>query len=330
MRDLFIKVIVFVCLLFVFLFKTEHLAANNFIKINLPHGVSFELPKNWVIFSGHERITLNSAVESVLDLSDIEYLSTNISFAANLYGSSDNTIGILNLQYYPFIELSQEDAINASNQDLIDLDQMIKENIVVSLQAAGAQLLTWNGTKNSTINGVNSFVSEYIRRSYNSSDTFRVRLIRVFNDGKSFTLTISYNESVEVALMPITDRIIKTLQVEGLPKSQVGNERYNLTEIGTYESNWFLLLLISIMITWSIGLIPPITIRFIFKKAAIKKNSAIGIVIFFWFPNLIVFSALGSEGNVHFTLMLIAFVSYSILRFGHKKDKLKSEVQPLH
>jgi hypothetical protein len=319
MRDLFIKIIVSVCLLFVFLFKAEHLAANNFIKINLPHGVSFELPKNWVVFSGHERITLNSAVESVLDLSGIEYLSTNISFAANLYGSSDNTIGILNLQYYPLIELTQVDAINASNQDLIELDQVIKENIVVSLQAAGAQLLSWNGTKSSTVNGVNSFVSEYIRGSINGSDTFRVRLIRVFNEGKSFTLTISYNESVEVALIPITDRIIKTLQVEGLPKSQVGNELYNLTEVGADGSNWFLLLLISIMITWSIGLIPPITIRFIFKKAPIKKNSAIGIVIFFWFTNLIIFSALGSEGNVHIALTLIAFVSYSILRFGNKK-----------
>ena len=76
-------------------------ASDNFAKISLPRGVSIELPKNWVVLSGNQRITLDSAVESGLDLSGIEQEGAEFPFAANYYDDEGNIIGILNIRYYP-------------------------------------------------------------------------------------------------------------------------------------------------------------------------------------------------------------------------------------
>lgn len=77
-------------------------------------------------------------------------------------------------------------------------------------------------------------------------------------------------------------------------------------------------LLLSLLLTWSIGLLPPVLIRFLFLRRPIGKWPAIGICTFFWFFNVILFSALGSESKTHAALILVALASYWILRRERK------------
>jgi len=78
-------------------------------------------------------------------------------------------------------------------------------------------------------------------------------------------------------------------------------------------------LLISFMLTWGIGLLPPVLIRFVFLKRPIGKWPAAGICMFFWFVNLILFSILGSQSKTHAALTLVAMVSFWILRKERKQ-----------
>jgi len=70
----------------------------------------------------------------------------------------------------------------------------------------------------------------------------------------------------------------------------------------------------SIVLTWGIGLAPPIVIRYAILKRPMNKWPAIGTCAAFWFFNVILFTALGSKSKTHAALTLIAFVSYWILR----------------
>lgn len=70
----------------------------------------------------------------------------------------------------------------------------------------------------------------------------------------------------------------------------------------------------SFILTWSIGLAPPLVIRYAIVKAPMDRWPAIGTCVFFWFINIIVFTSLGSHSKTHTALTLIAFVSYWILR----------------
>lgn len=96
----------------------------------------------------------------------------------------------------------------------------------------------------------------------------------------------------------------------------------NETEIN-FEEYWWLSLIISALLTWGIGLLPPVLIRFVFVKRPISKKVAIIIVSVFWFFNLMLFIALGSQSKTHLALFLVAVASYYILRKGHKKNNNK-------
>ena len=190
---------------------TMAFATDNFVKVSLPKGVSIELPKNWVVKSDNQRITLDSAVESGLDSFGIEQEGSELSFAANYYDDKGNKQGILNVRYYPLLELTQADARSVSAQEVSELDAALKESMIPPMKKFGMVITSWAGTQKITINGITVFLTEYRRSSVDGIGEFRVRLARVLDANKSFTLTVSYHES-SVLLKPITDRIIKLTQ----------------------------------------------------------------------------------------------------------------------
>ena len=73
-------------------------------------------------------------------------------------------------------------------------------------------------------------------------------------------------------------------------------------------------ILFYIAVTWSIGLAPPLIIRYIIAREPISKRPALLICIIFLIFNLFLFSVLGSESKTHAVLFVIAGVSFAILR----------------
>ena len=83
-------------------------------------------------------------------------------------------------------------------------------------------------------------------------------------------------------------------------------------------------IIVSIFLTWGIGLIPPLLIRYVFVKRRISKWPAISVCILFLIFNIILFTAIGSTNKTHFALVLIAFISYWILHNKPKKYDLEN------
>lgn len=86
-------------------------------------------------------------------------------------------------------------------------------------------------------------------------------------------------------------------------------------------------LILSIIITWTIGLTPPLLIRYAFLRRPMAKKPAIGTSAFFWFLNIILFIAMGSKSKTNAVLLLIAFISYKILNKGYTKFKTREDYE---
>ena len=80
-----------------------------------------------------------------------------------------------------------------------------------------------------------------------------------------------------------------------------------------------LTLVVSFIVTWGIGLTPPLLMRFVILRRPIGKWWAIGTVSVLWVVNLAIAIALGSTSKTHTALFLVVLVSYFILRMGAKK-----------
>lgn len=122
-------------------------------------------------------------------------------------------------------------------------------------------------------------------------------------------------------------KITNSLNLEGVIKSS-GTDAVTINGIShgsvvmefLYGEQWGLVLFLSFLLTWGVGLAPPLLIRFAFMRRPIGKGWAIGIVALFWVFNIVLFTALGSQSKSHGALALVAFVSYAILRKGAKKQ----------
>ncbi len=187
-------------------------ATGNFVSIILPQDVSINLPKNWVILTSNQRITLDTAVQSTLDLSGIVQQTSELPFAANYYDDQGRVVAILNIRYYPNLDVSQRDARDATSYDIEQLDAASYEQSYNELNSAGMSMTSRLGTTKKTINGVTAFINQYNRASVRGPDNFRVRLVRVFAGGRSFTLTVSHLDLAEILLRPIADKIINSLK----------------------------------------------------------------------------------------------------------------------
>ncbi len=75
-------------------------------------------------------------------------------------------------------------------------------------------------------------------------------------------------------------------------------------------------LILSFAVTWLVGLTPPVVIRYVIARRPMGKLPAVGICALFWIFNVVLFTAMGSQSTRHTALMVVALVSYWILRRG--------------
>lgn len=178
----------------------------TYVSIRLPKDVSIELPRNWILMSGNERITLDAAAIAQ-GLGDFRH---DLAFAANYYDEGGKTAAYLNSNYYPTQVVTQSVVSSFSGEDIRNIDSLLQQELQKGITLAGGTLVAWLGTSRQTINGTAALVSEY--RSSSPYGSFRTRLVRVLDAGRSFTLNVSYREDHADLLQPISDRIIRSLR----------------------------------------------------------------------------------------------------------------------
>ncbi len=146
-----------------------------------------------------------------------------------------------------------------------------------------------------------------------------VRLVRVFAGKESFTLTVSYLESASTKLLPITDHIINSLTLASV---SAVSKRPAISSVmrDLYGEQWVLVLIISFLWTWGVGLAPALLIRFVFMHRPIAKVWAVVTVALWWAAMVLLGSVLGRHGKPSTALALVAVASYAILRKGAKRQ----------
>lgn len=88
-----------------------------------------------------------------------------------------------------------------------------------------------------------------------------------------------------------------------------------------YGHLWWLTIIVSFVLTWGIGLIPPLLIRYAIIRRPLSKAWAIGLVALLWMVNIVIFTTLGSKNKTHAALFLVAWTSYIILKKENKAGK---------
>lgn len=189
-------------------FLSRAYATADFVTIALPKDVTISIPNNWTTLSNNRKMELKSFVEQKFDLN----IDLSLPFFANYY-LNDVAVGRVNILYYTMKNFTQQDVMLLSSDAMDYLDRELRKLIQQRLPETGATITSWEGSKRKKLNGVVALITEYHTYDDYDSDTFRVRLVRVFAGDRSLNLTVSYSERHTTLLKDITNKIIYSLSM---------------------------------------------------------------------------------------------------------------------
>ena len=133
------------------------LGSSNFVRVPLGKGASIEVPKNWIVLSGNQRITIDTFVEA----KGYRLTESTLNFAANLYDDRGKTIALVNARFYPENPITQDEARQISSSDLKEIDVEMRKAAEAPLKAMGVRMTNWYGSKMQVINGLHVLVHEH-------------------------------------------------------------------------------------------------------------------------------------------------------------------------
>jgi len=127
--------------------------------VSLPQGVSLEIPKNWTIYSGNERML----VDTWLEAKGFAQVDSKAGFIAELYNDNNQRLGALHLRYFPDAPYTQAQVRAFSATDIAALDRVTRESSENASRVMNTKILSWEAARIKTINGIAALVMGYSR-----------------------------------------------------------------------------------------------------------------------------------------------------------------------
>ena len=189
--------------------------ASSFVNVELPQNISFQMPRNWVVSSGTEMISLEAFFKSLMPQS-----TNDMSFQATLKNEKTQSIARLQVHYWKS-EKRQMDIMGLLDFDLAAYNNSMRNQMTVQLHRVGSRMTSWRGTTKENINGLNVLISEYSRTSQSIAGHFRVQVLRIYCGLNSFSLLVSYHEEAILPLRPTVNKIISTLESDSCKDESV-------------------------------------------------------------------------------------------------------------
>jgi hypothetical protein len=183
------------------------------------------------------------------------------------------------------------------------------------------KILEWDAASAEVVNGTQAIRVGY-RRQHQDNPAVRVTTYVFQNYDRMHQLIMSYRESEQSIWLADMPRILASFRITNIQSASSTGSLDPMAVV--FGENWLLVLIVSTIMTWGIGLAPPLLTRFVFLRRPMPKVAAILFVVAFLLINLMIFIALGSRSKTHAGLVLVAFASYYILRAGSRKQVAKA------
>jgi hypothetical protein len=228
-----------------------------------------------------------------------------------------------------------------SKQEMIEIEESVRSTFASQFKNTPLKILEWYSFKLIYVNGMRALSFSFKRQLLNNPPVIAKYYI-FQNYDRMIRLTVSFRlkerhlweKELENAVHSFKisnnrgNSAVQTVNQNEYTKISQDTEQNQTSEdifSMLYGKNWLAVLIVSFIITWSVGLTPPLLIRYAFIRKPISKKAAIPIVISFCILNIFLFTAIGSQSKSHFALFLAAVISYHILRKNGKHEpKAKS------
>jgi len=181
---------------------------SNFARAVLGSRTSIEVPSNWAVVSGDRRVTVDDFVWSNVFRDSAPMLH----FVARLEDDDGGMIALINAFPGPEAPITQAQVRQITADDLKQIDGVFKPQTEVALGDMGRRMTNWYGSRMEVVNGLHVLVHEHQQTNARGDGFVRVRGLRVWNNPRSFSVILHYDERDALTLLPIVDYMANSLR----------------------------------------------------------------------------------------------------------------------
>lgn len=189
-------------------------SSPSFLRFDLPHGASIDLPSNWWLLSRDMNATIEAAGNAARNLIGIDLedrKKTNLIRANSMPRSTYASVAVNATES----DIMPEELQSASASDLKELEEGILEVTRRSLALQNSEILDVYGLERRSISGYPAIVYSYKRSGLNGPVV--VIMTRLFLGTLELSFNLSYRESEKDLWGPVIDRIRNSISVKHRP-----------------------------------------------------------------------------------------------------------------
>lgn len=193
---------------FVFFLSMVDSWGNQFVTIQLNHGISVDLPRDWGYADESGRQLLLTHAESVERVSGFQSSGEFELLIFAKYGDSSSYASATITVSSP--SLSSEYIGSWSNAKLMSYGDSLQKDFEQSYPAQGNRIVEWMGTQKVVIRGVNAIQTRW-RRALQSNPTVYVEQTQIPRKDQLINVTLSYREKDKAVFEPIIRAIYMSI-----------------------------------------------------------------------------------------------------------------------
>jgi len=186
-------------------------SGSQFAKVELPYGVSLDLPKSWWLIGPDFNAVIETSAEAALDLSGYEVSGNDVNIlAANSMPRS--TYAAVRITVITPPVLSPAEVVSLSRAEVSAVGSEAAKGLRDVLPRQNLQLLDYLGTAVEMIDSHPALVMSYRRSGPNGAVI--VHMHQIFLPERTFLMSLSYRESEAALWQAIIQKIKESVQFD--------------------------------------------------------------------------------------------------------------------
>lgn len=185
--------------------------SSNFKRVNLPRGVSLEVPIGWWVLDDEFTRMLRTSTEAVMDLTGMplqEGTETDLIRANSMPRSTFAAVAVTSM----VPPSGQPDELRAlGSAELSELAGYLKTGLGDVLAKQGWQLLSEVTVQVGSMSGYPALISEYRRTG--PKGPVSVQVIQIMTEKQEVKITLSFREAETAIWSPIIEKIRRSIVV---------------------------------------------------------------------------------------------------------------------
>ena len=197
---------------FALLFNAAQAQEPAFRQVQLPEGISIEIPAHWTVLSQDTRKNIAAAGRAITDNAGVEGDSNRKQTLLAVNATPAPTGAMIRVSVTVPPDYTQSDLASVAPRELKELELEMLQSFRKMEASGGPVIVEMQPVKVEPFKNKRAVVIRYVRKDRAGPGAWQVTQYKIPVDNRLIELTLSYRQSDSMLWRPILERVKRSIQ----------------------------------------------------------------------------------------------------------------------